>query len=162
MAKVYVIRTLPIGNSSEAKAERSHLQGSRWGIAGVPGDGALAGKPYFVEEGVAAALINNSGWVLCDQSGKPTGETLPPPAKPAIRAGTAEWKALPPEERFGSEEWYDFQMQKKLDEAAAAEAPAQPTPSNPVPEQMPDPMPEPASTDQPPPAEDEPSKRSRK
>lgn len=145
MAKVYVIRQLPVGNSPEARAERSHLQGSRWGIRGVPGDGALAGKPYFVDEDTAAALIN-SGWVLCDQSGKPTGATLPP-TKPAIRSGTQEWKDLPPEERFGSEEWRDAELQRQLDAATEAPAPEK-APETIAPETAPEQMLEHASTDE--------------
>lgn len=124
MAKFHMIRPLPTGSTPEAKAERSHIQASRWGIPGVPGDGALAGKPYLVDESTARALAR-SGWVVCDAKGTPTGEAIPAPEKPEIRAGTQEWKDLPPEERFGSEEWRDIQMQKALEAAAEKEAAAQ-------------------------------------
>jgi len=126
MATTYMIRPLPAGNSPAARIERSHLQASRWAIPGVGGDGAIAGKVYSINDPLVASNLSRKGFIFCDQSGKPVvGEAGPAAdekaaekknASPAIRAGTEEWYALPPDQRFGTEEYREAELQRKLDE----------------------------------------------
>lgn len=119
--KVHVIRLLPTGNSPAARTERTHLQASKWLIPGAPGGEGIAGRPYLVTIDIAASLLRKE-WVLCDAAGKQIDGELPKSDQPApLRNGTAEWFALPLDQRPGTEEFREAQFQKKLQEAYAAE-----------------------------------------
>lgn len=117
--KVHVIRLLPTGNSPTARTERAQLQASRWLIPGAPNDEGVAGRAYLVTHDVAAALLRK-GWTLCDKSGKPiVGEA--PSVPDTMRNGTEAWYALPPDQRPGTEEYREAQLELRLQEAYAVE-----------------------------------------
>lgn len=118
--KVHVIRLLPTGNSPAARTERAYLQASRWMIPGAPKNEGIAGRAYSVTIGVAANLLRK-GWVLCDAAGKLIDGALPAADVIEIRNGTEEWYALPLDQRPGTEEYRQAQLQLLLDAAYAKE-----------------------------------------
>lgn len=117
-----IIRALPAGSASEDKAERSHLLASRWQFKGAPLGGAHANRAYETDAATAAYMVARKGWSYVGSDGKPSDEKASL-GDAEMRHGTEEWFKLQPEDRVGSTEWREAQMQKKLEGAESAPQP---------------------------------------
>lgn len=118
-----IIIPIPTGNSDADKTERAHLLGSRWATTekGIPNGMLLANRVYSLSDDGAAAFVRKGVARYVGEDGKMTDEQAPTVAA-TVRPGTQAWKDLPADQRVGSEEWRELQMQKALDEASVAEA----------------------------------------